>query len=106
MHYKLEGKEVIEVDDLMEWATWLESADRGVAEDRIGEVRISTVFLGLDHNYGSGPPLLFETMVFGGKLDGEMYRYTIWQEAEIGHEAMKRRVEESVKVCLDQTVNA
>lgn len=95
MYYKLEGKEVVKVNDLMEWAKWLESADCHVAKDESHGVRVSTVFLGLDHSFGSGPPLLFETMVFGGKLDGEMDRYHTWQEAETGHEAMKKRVEES-----------
>ncbi len=95
MHYILEGTEVVEVKDLMEWAKWLESADRHVAKDESHGVEVSTVFLGLDYNFGSGPPLLFETMVFGGKLDGEVNRYSTWQEAETGHEAMKGRVEES-----------
>lgn len=30
------------------------------------EYRVSTVWLGLDHNWGGGEPLLFETMSFGG----------------------------------------
>ncbi len=95
MHYILEGTEVVEVKDLMEWAKWLESADRHVAKDESHGVKVSTVFIGLDYNFGSGPPLLFETMVFGGKLDGEVNRYSTWQEAETGHEAMKGRIEES-----------
>ena len=34
-------------------------------------VFISTVFLGIDHNFNlEGPPLLFETMIFGGIKDG------------------------------------
>jgi hypothetical protein len=31
---------------------------------------------------------LFETMVFGGPLNGEMDRYATWDEAEAGHKAM------------------
>jgi hypothetical protein len=57
----------------------------------IGEVRVSTVFLGIDHAW-EGPPLLFETMVFGGPLDEEMERYSTWEEAERGHAVMARRV--------------
>ena len=56
------------------------------------------VFLGLDHSFGSGPPLLFETMVFGGPLDEEMDRYTTWDEAEAGHKAMVKRVQESGEI--------
>jgi hypothetical protein len=37
-----------------------------------------------------GPPLIFETMVFGGSKDGEMDRYSTKEEAEKGHEAMVR----------------
>jgi hypothetical protein len=50
-----------------------------------GDVSVSTVFLGLDHNFGEGgAPLLFETMVFG--LPGEdCRRYSTWAEAEEGH---------------------
>ena len=50
------------------------------------------VFLGLDHQYGEGPPVLFETMVFGGELDQEQVRYHTWEEAAAGHAAMVERV--------------
>lgn len=50
------------------------------------DVEVSTVFLGLNHNYfKQGPPILFETMVFGGKHDGYMNRYATWDEAKAGH---------------------
>lgn len=40
-------------------------------------VRLSTVFLGIDHGAGfSRDPVLFETMIFGGQRDGEQYRYS------------------------------
>jgi hypothetical protein len=47
--------------------------------------QISTVFLALDHNWGEGPPVLFETMIFGGPLDQFQWRYCTWEEAEEGH---------------------
>jgi len=59
---------------------------RRVARSEFGPVSVSTVFLGMDHSFGGGP-LLFETMIFGGKSDGYMDRYSTWQEAEAGHEA-------------------
>ena len=55
-------------------------------------VRVSTVFLGLDHRWGGGPPVLWETLVFGGVLDGEMDRYTSRAAALAGHQAMCQRV--------------
>jgi len=35
-----------------------------VAADEVDDYWISTVWLGMDHSYGRGPPLIFETMVF------------------------------------------
>jgi len=89
--YILEGKNIVEAD-LMTWAKWMETADRKVKKTELQDVEISTVFLGLDHSFGNGTPLLFETLVFGGLLDGEMERYPTWEEAEVGHEAMVERV--------------
>jgi hypothetical protein len=87
--------------DSIRWAQWFETAERHVAEDILsgGEettqqlheehlpgIRVSTVFLGLDHNYFRGPrPVLFETMVFGGPHDGSTWRYSTWDAAEVGH---------------------
>ena len=43
-----------------------------VAYDEVGAgIKVSTVWLGLNHNYFGGPPLIFETMVF--TLRGEPY---------------------------------
>lgn len=75
-----------------------ENIDRRVARDKVGDVTISTVFLGLDHSFDeSGPPILFETMVFGGPLDEEQVRYATWDEAVAGHAAMVQRVKEAGK---------
>lgn len=52
----------------------------------MGEAEVSTVFLALDHShYPSGPPILFETMVFGGPHDEHTDRYATWDEAVAGH---------------------
>jgi hypothetical protein len=56
-------------------------------------VAVSTIFLGLNHRYfGDGPPLLFETMVFGGELDKELERYETKAQALVGHDEMVARV--------------
>jgi hypothetical protein len=49
----------------MQWAEDFERGDRQVAQTKTlyGE-RLSTVFLGLNHQWGIGPPLIFETMLF------------------------------------------
>ncbi len=66
--------------------------ERHVGHDTIGASRISTVFLVLDHGWGEGLPVLFETMVFGGPLDRELDRYCTWDEAVAGHASMIERV--------------
>jgi hypothetical protein len=52
----------------------------------IRDVVISTVFLGLDYRMSRrGPPLLFETKVFGGSLDRFQNRCATWDKAEAMH---------------------
>lgn len=63
-----------------------------VAYDELpGDVKVSTVWLGLDHGF-AGKPLIFETMVFGGPLAEEQERYSTLTEAMAGHAAMLERV--------------
>lgn len=96
MNYILENGKPKAIADIMEWATWFEAAsksgERVVEKTEVGGYEVSTVFLGIDHQFGDGPPLLFETMVFGGDLDEEMDRYSTWEDAEHGHAAMVERV--------------
>lgn len=74
--------------DVLAWALWFGSAERTIARTELpNDVMVSTVFLGIDHNFGGGPPILFETMIFGGPLDEAQYRYTTREIALIGHEA-------------------
>ena len=83
--YILDGKQVVSAD-FMEWAKWFETADRRVAKTTVNdEVNVSTVFLGLDHSFGDGPPLLFETMIFGGEHDQYQELFETWDQAEEGH---------------------
>jgi hypothetical protein len=94
-------------EDIYAWGMWFErtsrTRERVVAQDKHEsrtsgepEIMVSTVFLALDHNWGDGPPVLWETLVFGGLLDGEMNRYTSRADALAGHQAMCRRVIESL----------
>ena len=74
---------------------------RRVASTRVGHWRISTVWLGLDHNLLGHVPLIFETMVFDENADGlgryddlEMQRYTTECQALLGHDVMVAQVSE------------
>jgi hypothetical protein len=77
---------------LADWSKWFEDVEnRRVADTPIDDngAHVSTVFLGMDHGMrGEGKPVLFETLVFGGALDGDMWRYCTWDEAEAGHAAV------------------
>lgn len=67
-------------------------AERRVARDTTPDGKVvSTVWLGIDHAFSGGPPLIFETMVFPSEddfheLDG--MRYSTEEEARAGHLAM------------------
>jgi len=68
----------------------IDSKVKTVKKDKItssgSDITISTVFLGLDHNWGDGPAVLFETMIFGGEHDDYQVRYETWEQAEKGHQ--------------------
>jgi hypothetical protein len=80
------GQPVLE-PDVIKWAQWFETSKRILKQDRIDPILVSTVFLGVDHNFmGEGLPLLWETMIFGGEHDQYQERYTSREEALKGHE--------------------
>jgi len=93
--YILKDKTPVPCPDLMEWAEWFEKGNRRVAQTTIGKLRVSTVFLGLDHSFDpKGPPLLFETMVFGDDDDGEICeRCSTWEQAKKQHEKICALIE-------------
>jgi hypothetical protein len=75
----------------LKWAEWFETADRVVMQTDVAEdIRVSTVFLGLDYGFG-GRPLVFETMVFRRGSGCECDRYSTRAEALAGHAAMVER---------------
>lgn len=100
-HYILneKGQPVIE-PDLFKWAHWMQDSERHVGDEEIGPYRISTVFLGLDHNFSNkGGPVFWETMVFkrgdGDGTDHYMDRCGGSREqAEAMHQRMIKKIEE------------
>lgn len=91
-----DGRTPIQVP-LLEWVDWFGNFKNRIVkqEELPNTFRVSTVFLGLDHNFDGGKSLLFETMVFPadsmGDLDCE--RYSTWDEAEAGHKKMVEKWE-------------
>jgi len=91
-----DGHPVAETD-LMVWAEWFERSGemRIVEQSAIEGCRVVTIFLSLDHSYGCANrdvPILYETMVVGGKLDQETQRYSTRDEAKEGHREMCNRI--------------
>lgn len=77
--------------------TELFGQERHVGDDRLTlkgrKYHVSTIWLGLDHAFGYGPPLIFETMIFpNGKSEDELYqdRYSTLAQAREGHWRAKR----------------
>lgn len=68
--------------NISHWAT-----DQRVGRTVIGETVVSTVSLmGIDHNYSpDGPPIIFETMIFGPGYDNDLRRYPTEEQAMRGH---------------------
>ena len=93
--YRLDGHTAVPMftraEQYIEW----DARERGIRADNdpyhvarteLGDGRyVSTVFLGLDHEWNPNhPPLLFETMVFP---DCEVCeRYSTWEQAVAGHD--------------------
>ena len=95
MYYNKQGKKI----SINEWVK-LFKTDRYkiVKQETLKDGRkISTVWLGLNHNTGEGEPLIFETMVFPGEgnyEDEDMERYSTLEEAIKGHEEMVKKYNE------------
>jgi len=76
---------------MMEWSRLLgDMAYKVICKDVfiMGDepVEVSTVWLGLNHQWMPGGPLrIFETMIFGGDLHLEQWRYATEEEAREGH---------------------
>lgn len=93
-HAILVDGEVVIVDNLIEWATWFEDAQRTVARLETDNGTVSTVFLGLNYAFHTdATPMWFETLVFGGTCDQYMDRYTTLEQAMAGHERIVQMVQ-------------
>jgi len=98
MYYKLVGKKVVPVKDVLEWGRWFENRAQRIVKQELlpNGYYVSTVFLGIDHSFSmfrNTPPVVFETMVFDeasfnkyGGIEEDMDRYTTYKQAELGHQ--------------------
>ena len=97
MYYKLDENKNVIPSSLEEWSNFIENKLPSnywiVDQETVDGYRVSTVFIGLCHNFDpySKVPIVFETMIFDHD-DKSVYqrRYSTWNEAEEGHkEAVK-----------------
>lgn len=81
-----------------EWSRLFADGDyKRVARTEIDGYDVSTVWLGLDYNFGCGAPLFFETMVFTQIEDGAYEnnwcdRYSTYEAAITGHEEVVKTI--------------
>ena len=85
MYYDKNGKEI----GVTEWTRlFADKSYQILAKKNIeDQASVSTVWLGLDHNYAldSSIPVIFETMIFYDEGD-ETYRYATEKQALAGHD--------------------
>lgn len=97
-HYFIldENGEPKAVSNINDWAEWLESASTVLRHTRIGSGFVSTVFLAINYNFmGSGPPILWETMIFDlPELADYQRRYPSAKAALDGHALAVERAKE------------
>lgn len=101
MHYYIYNKETDELtmtEDSDKWTQWFRHfPNRCLAQDLVDNWMVSTVVLGINHNWlENGDPILFETMVFdkiGKPLDEYTCRYSSSKDAMEGHKQICSLVE-------------
>lgn len=91
----LQDKLAVAEPSYQEWSVWMATHDRTVAVTAVLGVTVSTVFLGIDHNFcATTAPSLFETMVFTDEEAGRTHSYATWEEAAAGHQRLVALIRE------------
>lgn len=137
MHYILDQHNIVMPEpDLQKWANWMSSSwggeesykhPRFVKRTDVGDMTVSTVFLGVDYNFESfGDPIVFETMVFramketgcqevvgfnghdetiGSLLWGDNRRYSLYAHAIAGHDETVEELQAALKKAEERASN-
>lgn len=109
--YVLRDGQPVAIADALAWAHWFESSDaeRNVAVTKLLDrdevhTRISTCFLGIEHNFtGVGPPILWETAIFYYTPERDVHvarRYASRLDAIAGHHRVVAEVIERIAASL------
>jgi hypothetical protein len=86
-YYDRDGKEIAE-EEWQEKVTDIEYQRVGVFETLANgeKISVATIWLGMNQSFvPTEDPIIFETMVFGGRNNGMMRRYSSELQALIGH---------------------
>jgi hypothetical protein len=98
MCFILEGRNIVPCpfNEMNKFEEFLKSSDRIIKQENIGNLHISTVFLGINHAWEKEEecPILFETMVFKKISYSGLFqeRYLSYDEAEQGHNKLKQKI--------------
>jgi hypothetical protein len=76
------------VEDIEAWAEWMNGRDQTLAHTRVSaDVQVTTEFLGNDQRRTkTGAPLLWETMISGGRHHRHQVCYASRADALLGHQ--------------------
>lgn len=67
-------------------------------------ITVSTVFLGMNHAFAPGAPMLFETCVVHPGISEVVQRYPTWEQAEAGHKMMVLEIKKQLALDSDDDV--
>ncbi len=110
LYYDINGKPYEGNKPHLQWARDKASKDSArIQQDYVfwgfGKSNVSTVWLGLDHSFdGKGPPIIFETMIFGGPINGYQWRYSTKEEALAGHKKVLYKARFSILIKLFEKI--
>lgn len=92
-YYKLDENNVVtRCKTIEEFAIYFESKQRYLCKNSLGDIWVSTVFLGIDHSFDvNDAPIVFESMVFNKDNDLDQERYSTYADAIQGHIALCKK---------------
>lgn len=100
--YILKDKKVVPTENFSEFTEFFRNEDNKIVKQQyIGDILISTVFLGIDHGgyLTNGQPIVFETMIFKDDDFEDLYcsRYVNYEDALRGHRHAVRLVIQKIR---------
>ena len=86
--------------DAITWET-LEEQREPIMVTVVGDARVVSAWLGIDYDYGysagTDGPKIYETRVFGGKLNGRSCHFAMLDETTAGHDAAVAKLKETAE---------